>query len=668
MEQHSTKITSKSIAQSGLPTDYKKAIAEYIWNGFDAKATQIDIRFSSNETGYIFNFSIADNGEGIRIETIDETFGYFLDSQKKSTFDNDGFIKGKKGKGRFSFSLFANRAIWQTKYKPENGKILQYDIIINKTSQDKFGIDNKVVLQNSTTGTIVSFDEFHSLTSDLLECDEFKNFIASEFGWFLFLNKEKEYSILINGEKIDYWSTIDDFEEFEYELGDYSFKISFLRWNKKIGDKYYYYLLNDKLKEVFRKHTSFNNKAIDFHHSVYVESTYFNDFIYTNESNPVLGFAGKNQESIEYKQLIRHLNQFVFEKEKQFIREQQAENLIIQYYSKNIFPKFRNNSYEKYRQKDLENVVKELYCIQPKIFQGLKETQSKTLVGFLNLLLDTDQREHVLEIIDNVIKLSDEERELLAKSLKKTNLSNITKLVSLLESRYNVIQIIKSLVFDLEKFTTERDHIQKVIENNYWLFGEQYHLASADKNFEIALNNYLALMEKGDKEPQKIDEKNKLKRPDIFICKQIEVTDSQTAEYNIEENIIIELKRPSVVIGKVQYSQIEDYLIFIKNLPRFNSQLRKWKFILVGKKVDDFIEGKYESNKAKGKRFLVESVKNYEIYAMTWDDVFKIFESRHKHLIDKLEFKNSVIEELKEKGVVFNLETANELTKIAVNQ
>lgn len=668
MEQHSTKITSKSIAQSGLPTDYKKAIAEYIWNGFDAKATQIDIRFNSNETGYIFNFSIADNGEGIRIETIDETFGYFLDSQKKSTFDNDGFIKGKKGKGRFSFSLFANKAIWQTKFKTNDSKILQYDIVIHKSSQDKFGIDNKVTLQNSHTGTIVSFNDFHSLTSDLLESEEFKSFISSEFGWFLFLNKEKEYSILINGEKIDYWSIIDDFEEIELEFGEYSFKISFLRWNKTIGDKYYYYFLNDKLKEVYRKHTSFNNKAIDFHHSVYVESNFFNDFINTVESNPVLGFAGKNQEAIEYKQLIRQLNKILFEKEKQFIRELQAENLISQYYYKNIFPKFKNNSYEKYRQKDLENVVKELYCIQPKIFQGLKDTQSKTLVGFLNLLLDTDQREHVLEIIDNVIKLNDEERELLAKSLKKTNLSNITKLVSLLESRYNIIQMIKSLVFDLEKFATERDHVQKVIESNYWLFGEQYHLASADKNFEIALNNYLALIERGDKQPQKIDEKKKLKRPDIFICKQIEVTDSQTSEYNVEENIIVELKRPSVVIGKNQFSQVEDYLIFIKNEPRFNSQLRKWKFIIVGKKVDDFIEGKYDSNKAKGKRFLVESVKNYEIYAMTWDDIFRIFESRHKHLIDKLEYRSSVIEELKEKGVVFNLGTANELTKMAINQ
>jgi len=307
MEQHSTKITSKSIAQSGLPTDYKKAIAEYIWNGFDAKATQIDIRFDANETGFIYNFSITDNGEGIRIENIDETFGYFLDSQKVSTFDKDGFIKGKKGKGRFSFSLFANKAVWQTKFKTEENKILQYDIIIRRSSQDKFGIDNKIVLQNSQTGTRVSFEDFHSLTSDLLECTDFKNFIASEFGWFLFLNKEKEYSIIINGEKIDYWSIIDDFEEFEMDFGEYNFRISFLRWNKKIGDKYFYYFLNDKMKEVYRKHTSFNNKAIDFHHSVYIESNFFNDFTNTAEDNLVLGFAGKNQESIEFKQLNRSL-------------------------------------------------------------------------------------------------------------------------------------------------------------------------------------------------------------------------------------------------------------------------------------------------------------------------------------------------------------------------
>src|SRR5690606_1907794 len=110
---------------------------------------------------------------------------------------------------------------------------------------------------------------------------------------------------------------------------------------------------------------------------------------------------------------------------------------------------------------------------------------------FLNLLLDTEQREYILDIVENTIKLSDEDRKELAGVLKKSKLTHITALVKFLENRYNVVEILRTLIYDLEKFTNERDHIQKVIENNYWLFGEQYHLVSGDKNFETLLNNYL---------------------------------------------------------------------------------------------------------------------------------------------------------------------------------
>lgn len=668
MEKHTTKITSKSIEQSGLPVDYKKAIAEFIWNGFDAKATQIDINFNSNETGYLFNFSIEDNGEGIELESINKTFGYFLDSQKTSTFTKDGFIKGKKGKGRFAFSLFANKAIWKTKYLTKESKILQYDIEINKTTQDKFGIENKVLTNKLKTGTIVNFYDLHSLTADLLENNDFEEFLCGEFGWFLFLNKESEYSIKINGKKINYLAIIDDYDEFETTIGNYVFSISFLRWSKKIGDKYFYYFLNDEKKEVYRKHTSFNNKAIDFHHSVYIESDFFNDFIITKDEHPVLGFSKKNQSAFEYKKIIQFLNKYVLDKEKLFIREQQADALIENYRSKKIFPLFKNNSYEKYREKDLENVVKELYCINPNIFQGLKDTQSKTLVGFLNLLLDSEQRENILEIIENIIQLTDEEREYLAKSLKKTTFSQINKLIKLLIDRFETVEIIKSLVFDHEIFATERDHIQKIIENNYWLFGEQYHIVSADKNFETLLNNYLYYIENKNKIPEKINDKQKLKRPDIFICRKSDVLDSNIDEYSIEENIIVELKRPSITIGKEHYSQIEDYLIFIRNQPRFNSQLRKWKFLLIGKEMDNYIKDKYKSQQVKGKKYLIESIDNYEIYALTWDDVFKIFDNRHKHLINKLEYRESIVEELESRGVLFDRNTADELLKKAVNQ
>ena len=54
-----SKVTlgDKSIDNAGIPSDYKLAISEYIWNGFDAKATNVDIQFKPNEIGYISSFS-----------------------------------------------------------------------------------------------------------------------------------------------------------------------------------------------------------------------------------------------------------------------------------------------------------------------------------------------------------------------------------------------------------------------------------------------------------------------------------------------------------------------------------------------------------------------------------------------------------------------------------
>ncbi|SFQ78181.1 ATP-binding protein [Flavobacterium akiainvivens] len=86
VKKHTTKLTSKSIEGSGLPSDYKKAIAEYIWNGFDANASIIYIDFNANEVGYLHDFSITDNGHGISMETISETFGNFMVSLKATSF------------------------------------------------------------------------------------------------------------------------------------------------------------------------------------------------------------------------------------------------------------------------------------------------------------------------------------------------------------------------------------------------------------------------------------------------------------------------------------------------------------------------------------------------------------------------------------------------------
>ncbi|MEY2703735.1 MAG: hypothetical protein RLY43_2374 [Bacteroidota bacterium] len=661
-----TNISNSSIESAGIPKDYKQSIAELIWNGFDARATKINIQFNPNEVDYIKSFSISDNGDGIPFETLEDSFGSFLDSMKRNSFQRSSFNRGKKGKGRFSFATFSSKATWHTVYKHEN-KFLEYDIVINKSSKDEYEYFNKVVSKIDCTGTNLILEDLFEVTGYSLTSDEFKNFLAKEFGWFLFLNRDLGYSLEINGQPIQYDHLIPDSDTItivikDEELNEHKFQTTYLRWSVSIGDKFYFYFLDTEKKEVLKKLTSYNNNAIEFHHSVYVESKFFDQLDNATESQEDDNLFNESVNSKVFRKLVQQLNELLFQKQKDYIRGNAAELLVLRLETKGLFPKFANNKYDLERKKDLINVVKELYCVQPKVFKGLKAEQEKTFVGFLNLLLDTDERENILQIVEGIVKMTPKEREDFSIVLKKSSFSRILNTIKLIESRFKTVELLKSLVFDLKKFTTERDHIQIAIEENYWLFGEQYHLASADQHFQQLLCSYLYIIDEQTK-PQQIKAFDWKRRPDIFMCRKNKIPDTLHSEYNIEENIIIELKRPSVVIGKEQYRQIDDYLDFIVKEDQFNSETRKWKFFAISNKVDDYIKDQYEAFKDKGKKFLVKQSGKYEMYAITWDDLFRTFEIRHSYLLDRLDFdKQAITEELKLKGITLDSFGSNNVT------
>jgi len=667
--QKKVQINNKSVETAGVTKDYKLAISEYIWNSFDAKASEIYINCKENQFGGLEILEIVDNGEGIDYENLDNTFGSFLYSEKSNRIQGSSYIHGNKGKGRYSFIVFANTAVWETVYNSDN-KSYKYSITINSYSKDFYDASPKQELSSKTvTGTKVTFSDFNTLSKAAIDCSDFKDFLLNTFAWFLYLNSDKNYRIVINSEELNYKLLIDDSlsEHNNIVVEGHNFDIHFIKWKNKIREKFFYYFLNSEKHEKHKRLTSFNNNAIDFFHSVYIVSDYFNDFYYMEiEENQLTIIQHKNEQDEAFKQLIKKLNALIEKKRKQFVKGD-APRIIEKLDEEGTFPKFGENKYEQERKRDLVEVVQEILCVQPKIFIGLNGEQKKSILGFLNLLLNTDERENIITIIDNVVQLTAEERSDLSNVLKKTSLTNIVRTMKMIESRYKVIELLRKLVFDLKQFTTERKHIQTVIEENYWLFGEQYHLVSADVNFEKALSEYLHIIDKSnDKEIYRIENQERLRRPDVFICRKRNVEYFDGTE--LEENIIVELKEPKVELNKEVYRQIEDYMDVISNEPKFNSQLRKWKFIIVSSKVDKFIEGLYKSFADKGKRFLVHERDKFEIYALSWDDVFKNFEIRHKYIYEKLDFDKSAIEEeLELKGIKFNRESSDKIRDKILN-
>ena len=553
-------------------------------------------------------------------------------------------MKGKKGKGRFSFKAFATEAEWITRYLNEDQKLMQYSIKIDIRDLSKYEVSEELELDQTlySPGTDVKFTNINKLSTDSFVDVSFTEYIAQQYAWFLCLNKSMGYAVKLNGVEFAYDHLIACEEEKPFDIYGIHFDVTYIRWNKNIGDKFYFYMMNSNLHENFKELTSFNNNTIDFYHSVYVKSSYFNDFVFEQDPSPRLDDK-PNQSDKVYKKLKRELKTYLETKQKEFISEIASTKLINTYEALGILPRVRSNRYDEARRLDLIETIKQIYIVQPKIFIGLKPEQGKVLVGFLNLLLDTDERDRIIEIIEGIVSLTEEERVQFVKTLRSTSFGNINRVVNMIRNRLEVIECLKMLVYDLEKFTNERNHIQKIIEQNYWLFGESYHLVSADVTFERLLSKYLYALD-GEPKPDiiQIDNQEANRRPDIFMCRNHKVNDAKSSSM-LEENIIVELKRPSVTIGIKQYRQIEDYLRLIKNEPQFSSQSRLWKFYVVSAAIDDDIKSKYESFKSQNKRYLVYFEGNYEIYALSWDDVFQEFYYKHDYMLSKFSFSKESI-------------------------
>lgn len=119
--------------------NYEKAIAEYIWNGFDAGAKTVRLDYKLlNGIGALESITITDDGQGIPRHFLQSKFGPFHASEKASKNDtkHHSLTHGKNGVGRLTFFTFANQASWSTVYQDENGKHYEYDNKHKSSSTD----------------------------------------------------------------------------------------------------------------------------------------------------------------------------------------------------------------------------------------------------------------------------------------------------------------------------------------------------------------------------------------------------------------------------------------------------------------------------------------------------------------------------------------------------
>ena len=145
-------VKNQSIESSGITKDYKEALCEYVWNGFEANASEVRISYTLGELEGLNSVIISDNGSGIDYNDLPNTFGAFLTSQKNN-LSLKLKSKSNKGKGRFSFTALSSLVTWETHYI-DTDVMKAYTITLSNENKEQLEYSDPIEIDKNNSCTL----------------------------------------------------------------------------------------------------------------------------------------------------------------------------------------------------------------------------------------------------------------------------------------------------------------------------------------------------------------------------------------------------------------------------------------------------------------------------------------------------------------------------------
>ncbi len=129
----------------------------------------------------------------------------------------------------------------------------------------------------------------------------------------------------------------------------------------------------------------------------------------------------------------------------------------------------------------------------------------------------------------------------------------------------------------------------------------------------------------------------KVGRVDSFMGRMV-----PSGNPNHREFLLIELKRPSTVVGRKESDQLEDYVVTILGQPDFINTSTNWNFYLVGSEYDEIVKQRInQENRPHG---LMIDKPNCKVWVKSWAEIIRDCETRLNFIQEKLQIEVSTEE------------------------
>lgn len=601
------------------------ALAELIWNSLDADASEVRIEYKPTQLDSYQYIKIIDNGHGLTYEKAQDVFSRLGGSEKKTKTQspNGRQFHGKEGKGRYK-GLALGDYVKFTSVFPSNGAFSEFTVILDRNQLSRTEISDLKQLKKNEgkSGFTVEIDNVNFKNAENALALSNRKELEEKFAsyWISY----PKFKIYFNNNELEFASLIKNSDEISLQVEEgeivHTFIIKVLEWN--FENKKKTYLCNEQGIPFLETNLG-TRSSIPI--SVFIQSEYIAKLHRENtldlfEADEILLKTFKIAKDFAREYIRKRLHEY----SREFIQDLKQ---------KGLYPYLEpaENLIEESKRQVFDIVALQIHEHLPS-FNDQDDKNKKLTLTLVSEALENGSK-NLRKILNEVIELPEAQREDLAELLESTSLSNIIDTMAEIKNRLNFLNGLEQIIYDkdLNKHFLERKHLHKIIIHETWLFGDEYTYGVDDVTLKNVLKAYLkdSLHREDFEEIVNSEDNGKLETiPDVCLWQQYSLGTAG------KENLVIELKKPSLNAGIGEMGQIMSYASKVAQDRRFPKDKTRWKFILITKDVKDELEPQL---KQKNRKFgHVTEGDNFDVYVLAWGDIITEAKQRHEFIKEKL--------------------------------
>jgi hypothetical protein len=602
------------------------ALAECIWNALDADAALVEVEFHQGPLA-LERVVIRDDGSGMTRDEAPNLFRNLGDSWKSraaKTKRKGRFLHGREGRGRFKAFVLGRVADWNVTFL-DGDTLKQFAVSVIADDMERGKISEARASTARGTGTeLVISEPPHDLRR--LRDDDARQALTEILAPYLLSYADVRVSV--EGVLLDPPSGFADrtphpLTPVVVDGATHSVTLDLIEWKRT----------SERLLFLCGEHgfplltLEGRLPASERGFSAYLRSPLIQILHDRNE----LGVGGLNPtlEAMitEARAAIRdHLRRRA---------AAEAQNVIQRWKDEAVYP------YTEAPTSPLEEVQRQYFDIVATTaarhiddFDQASQRARRLQLRTLRIAVEQGG-EDVQFALQEVLNLPKKELADFVGLLKETSLSAIIGGVKVVSDRLKVLTGLEALISDEDTSASlkERTQLHRLVAENTWLFGEEFHLMADDEGLNRCLVEHARMRDVEVLDMKPVAHPSKKRGiVDLMFGKRRQVYRATDLEH-----LVVELKAPKVSIKEEQIRQVEGYARAIASDDRFDKVNTRWVFWALSKEIDE--EYAQYRRGDLGPSGPVHRRGNLSIWVKTWGALFNENRARLQFYQDALALK-----------------------------